>query len=181
MRPIPPLETFGRRIMICGPSNSGKSTLCLALSNKIGAEPFHVDLFRHLPETNWVPRPDADFHALHDEAIERPRWVMDGNYSTLMPQRFARATGVIMLGGNRWANFRRYLWRTLVQRDGRIGSLAGNKDSIKWEMIHWILFVQPPKRDRDLARVREAGLPLLELSSMAELNGLYAAWGLTRG
>ncbi len=181
MPEIPPLAAFGRRIMICGPSNSGKSTLCVALARKIGAEAFHVDLFRHLPGTNWVQRPDADFRALHDAAIRQDGWVMDGNYSTLMPQRFARATGVIMLGDNRWANFRRYLWRTLFQRKARAGSLAGNNDSVKWEMINWILFVQPPKRAQDVARLRGAGLPMLELNAMSETNRLYAAWGLTRG
>jgi adenylate kinase family enzyme len=181
MPEIPPLETFGPRIMICGPSNSGKSTLCVALAQKIGAEAFHVDLFRHLPHTNWVQRPDDEFQALHDEAIQHERWVMDGNYSALMPQRFARATGVILLGDNRWANYRRYLWRTLTQRKGRTGSLAGDKDTISWEMTRWILFRQPPRRERDRARIREAGRPTLEFNSLAETSRLYAAWGLTRG
>ena len=179
--PLPPLESFGHRIMICGPSNSGKSTLCAAIARKIGAEAFHVDLFRHQPNTNWVQRPDDEFQALHDEAIQHERWVMDGNYSDLMPQRFARASGVILLGDNRWANYRRYLWRTLTQRRGRVGSLAGDKDSISWEMTRWILILQPPRRERDRERVRASGLPLLELNSMNETKHLYTVWGLTRG
>ena len=174
-----PLSALGERIMVCGPSNSGKSTLAVALANKIGAEPFHVDLFRHLPDTNWVQRPDEEFHALHDAAILRERWVMDGNYSSLMPQRFARATGIILLYDSHWANFRRYLWRTLFQSN-RVGALAGNKDSLKWEMIRWILFVQPTRRERDRDRVRAVGLPLVEVNSMGELKRLYAEWGLTR-
>ena len=52
-----PLAALGPRIMICGPSNSGKSTLAVAMASKLGAEAFHVDLFRHLPDTNWVQRP----------------------------------------------------------------------------------------------------------------------------
>lgn len=176
-----PLEALGQRIMICGPSNAGKSTLCVALADKIGAEAFHCDLFRHLPGTNWVQRSDEEFAALHDEAIGHERWVMDGNYSRLMPQRMARATGIIMLGGGRWANFRRYLWRTLFEKRDRAGSLAGDKDSIKWEMVRWILLVQPTHRGRDLARVQAAGLPLVVLGSMGELKRLYAEWGLRRG
>lgn len=176
-----PLEALGQRIMICGPSNSGKSTLCAALAGKLGAEAFHVDLFRHLPATNWVQRSDEEFQALHDEAITHERWVIDGNYSSLMPQRMARATGIIMLGGGRWANFRRYVWRTLFEKRGRAGSLAGDKDSLKWEMVRWILLVQPRSKERDLARVRAAGLPLVVLGSMGELRRLYEAWGLRRG
>ena len=175
-----PLEALGQRIMVCGPSNAGKSTLAVALARKLGATPFHVDLFRHQPDTNWVQRPDEEFAALHDAAIQTDRWVMDGNYSTLMPQRFAHATGIILLGDNRWANFRRYVWRTLFQKRSRPGSLAGDKDSIKWEVIRWILIVQPPMRERNRRFLRAAGLPMIELKSMAELNRLYDAWGLER-
>jgi adenylate kinase family enzyme len=175
-----PLSALGDRIMVCGPSNSGKSTLAVALAEKLGSEAFHVDLFRHLPDTDWVQRPDNEFAALHDAAIRKDRWVMDGNYSALMPQRFARATGIILLGDSRWANFRRYVWRTLFQKRTRPGSLAGDKDSLKWEMIRWILIVQPPLRERNRAFLRSAGLPMLELDSMAELNRLYADWGLER-
>jgi len=175
-----PLAALGPRIMICGPSNTGKSTLCVALAARLGAEAYHLDLFRHLPSTDWVQRSDDEFAALHDEAISHERWAMDGNYSVLMPQRMARATGIIMLGGSRWANFRRYLWRTLFEKRGRAGSLAGDKDSLKWDMVRWLLIVQPKNRDRDLARVRAAGLPLIELRSMSELRRLYREWGLTR-
>ncbi len=175
-----PLEALGQRIMVCGPSNAGKSTLAVALARKLGATPFHVDLFRHQPDTNWVQRPDEEFAALHDAAIQTDRWVMDGNYSTLMPQRFAHATGIILLGDNRWANFRRYVWRTLFQKRSRPGSLAGDKDSIKWEMIRWILIVQPPMRERNRRFLRAAGLRMIELKSMAELNRRYDAWGLER-
>ena len=177
---FPKLEMLGQRIMICGPSNAGKSTLAVALAKKLGAEPFHVDLFRHQPGTDWVQRSDEEFAALHDAAILRDRWVMDGNYSSLMPQRFARATGIILLGDSRWPNFRRYVWRTLFQKRSRPGSLAGDKDSIKWEMIRWILIVQPPKRAHEKARLAAAGLPMIELNSMAELKRLYASWELER-
>ena len=178
---FPPLASLGERIMICGPSNAGKSTLAVALARKLGSEAFHVDLFRHLPDTDWVQRSDEEFSALHDAAILKDRWVMDGNYSKLMPQRMARATGIILLGDNRWANFARYVRRTLFEKRQRPGSLAGDKDSIKWEMVRWILLVQPTLRERNLARVREAGLPLVATASMRELNQLYADWGLTRG
>ncbi len=169
MGEVLPLEALGQRIMVCGPSNSGKSTLAVALAEKLGCEAVHVDLFRHLPDTNWVQRSDEEFTALHDAAILGDRWVMDGNYSSHMPQRIGRATGIIGLGDSRWANFRRYLWRTLAQK-GRVGSLAGNRDSIKWEMVRWILFVQPRNCERDRSRLRGTGLPLVELELDARVE-----------
>lgn len=177
---IPPLETLGRRIMVCGPSSGGKSTLAVAMAAKLGCEALHVDLMRHLSDTDWVQRSDEEFAALHAAAIQKDRWVMDGNYSSLMPARIARATGIILIGDNRWANLGRYLRRTLFQRRSRPGSLAGDKDSLKWEMVYWILGPSP----RNLARYRDelpaTGLPFVESRSMPELKRLYATWGLRR-
>ena len=176
---IPPLDSFGRRIMICGPSNSGKSTLAAAIGRKLDLPVVHLDRLHHLPNSDWVKRPHDDFVRLHDAAIAGEAWVMEGNYSSLFPQRFARATGIILLSDNRWANLRRYIVRTLFQRH-RAGDLEGNADSVKWLMVRWILF----NSQRSVRRYREllprAGRPYLERRGMAELNHLYAAWGLAR-
>ncbi|MEO6396246.1 MAG: AAA family ATPase [Devosia sp.] len=144
MSEFPALDALGNRIMVCGPSSAGKSTLADAIARKLGRQVYHVDLFRHLPATDWVQRPDAEFEALHDAAILDEQWVMDGNYNHLMPSRIARATGIILIGDNRWANLRRYFQRTLFQRS-RIGSLVGDRDTIKWEMIQWILGPSVPR------------------------------------
>src|SRR4051812_19285286 len=124
---IPPLETFGRRILICGPSNSGKSTLAAAIGRRLGIPAVHLDQFHHFPNSNWVKRPREEFVALHDAAILADEWAMDGNYSGLLPQRIERATGIILLGDNRFANVARYLRRTLFEHE-RAGSLQGARD-----------------------------------------------------
>ncbi len=179
MKEFPPLASFGHRICICGPSNAGKSTLARALGEKLDAPVIYLDLLRHLPFTNWAQRPDDEFARLHAEAIEGPRWIIEGNYATLLPPRLQRATGLIHLGSEPWRQFARYLRRTLFEKQ-RIGQLEGNRDSIKWQMIRWILIEQPSKHEASGQRLRASGLPLLELSSMRELNALYAAWALKR-
>lgn len=176
---MPPLSDFGRRIMICGPSNSGKSTLAVAIGHKLGIPALHIDQFRHLPNTDWVQRPDAEFYQLHDEAILADAWVMEGNYTKLMPQRLARATGIVLLGGNRWANLWRYFRRSLTQPD-RAGALDGARDSIKWEMIRWIVVVSPKNLRRYRTDLPATGLPFTEFRSMAELKRVYGEWALTR-
>src|SRR5437763_1031740 len=108
MHPIPPLEALGRRICIIGPSNSGKSTLAQAIAVRLDIPAVHLDQLRHLPHTDWEVRPDADFAALHAQAVAGEAWVMDGNYSVHFPERFSRATGIIVLGGGRTGNFLRY-------------------------------------------------------------------------
>ena len=177
--PVPPLESLGRRIMILGPSNSGKSTLAVALGQRLGAPVTHLDLMRHLPDTDWQERPDAEFAALHDAAIAAPNWVVDGNYSQLMPQRLARATGIVVLDAPLLERYRRYFWRTLIEREQRAGGLIGNRDSVKWRMIRWI-WVSRHAAGRQAQLARESGLPFVLCRSAGDVSALSAAWALRR-
>ena len=174
------LSDLGNRICILGPSNSGKSTLADAIARKLGCEAIHLDVLHHLPNTDWEPRPKSEFIALHDAAIAGERWVMDGNYSICMPQRFRRATGLILLDISTPASLLRYFRRTLFET-GRLGALEGGRDSVKWDMIHHIAVVQPKNRKRYRAMFDELDLPKLQLSSMRAIKQCFRAWDLTLG
>jgi adenylate kinase family enzyme len=176
---FPPLAAMGRRIAIVGPSSTGKSTLAVAIGRKLGVPAVHLDQFRFEPNTDWRQRPDAEFFRLHDEAILGDAWVMDGNYSKVLPQRLARATGLILTADHRLASLFRYFRRTLFERD-RPGALEGTKDSIKWDMIHWIMVRSPVNQIRYRDTLLATRLPYVELHGMRGVNELYAAWGLTR-
>ena len=177
--PLPPLESFGPRLMICGTSNTGKATLSAAICARCGWPVVHLDQLRFLPNTDWAERPDPEFKALHDAAIEGESWVMEGNYSRLMPQRIVRATGILLLYDSAPANFARYLRRTLFEPN-RIGALEGNRDSLKWDMIHWVTVRAPQNAQRMREALPKVGLPFLELSSMRQVRHAYEAWGLNR-
>ncbi|EJC78139.1 adenylate kinase-like kinase [Rhizobium leguminosarum bv. trifolii WSM2012] len=174
-----PLHSLGERIVVLGPSNAGKSTLAVALSRKLGLPAVHLDQLHHLPHTDWEARPEAAFAALHDAAVLEERWIIEGNYSRLMPQRLARATGAILITSNHWLRFSRYLKRTLVNRSDRAGHLEGAKDSIKWEMIHWILIKTRNSGFRYATMLRQSGLPIVECHTAKALNDLYRTWHLS--
>ena len=177
MDTIRPLADLGRRIMVTGPSNAGKSTLADAIGRKLGITAIHLDQFSHLPGTNWRPRETSEFHALHDAAIMQDEWVMDSNYSMIMPQRYARATGVIVIDDHFLKRYVRYFRRTLFQKN-RIGGLSGGGDSVKWEMIHWIWKTRDASNYRRLAG--ESGLPMVVCQSLGEVQALYLEWSLNR-
>ena len=175
---IPPLDTLGPRILVCGPSASGKSRLAAAIGAARGLPIVHLDQLRFIPGSNWVERPDADFAADIIAATTGERWVIEGNYFRWIEPRLARATGLVSISGWRLANYGRYLRRCLLETS-RTGTLAGAPDRINWKMSRWILLDEPRRPGPKIARLRASGLPLAEPRSMAELKELYAAWNLT--
>jgi adenylate kinase family enzyme len=164
--------------MICGPSNSGKSTLARAISRKLDLPAVHLDQLRFHPRSDWVLKPKSEFDAAHDAAIAGDRWVMDGNYFGGIHSRLERATGIIQLSDWRIANFTRYLRRTLFEPN-RPGSLEGGRDSLKWDLTRWILWDEPRKRVDRRALLMASGLPYVGARSMRELRACYLNWNLT--
>lgn len=172
------LADLGPHICIFGPSGSGKSTLALAIGRAIDAAVVHLDQLHHLPDTDWVKRPAADFAALHRAAIAGERWVIEGNYSSLMPERIARATGIILLDIGTGRSLWRYIRRCLFEQRTRVGGLAGAQDSVKWGMIHHIAMVTPPSRRRYAEMVAALDLPKIILPSAQAIAHFYAVEGL---
>ncbi|KKB80729.1 hypothetical protein VW35_00515 [Devosia soli] len=177
MAAIPDISIFGQRILILGPSNAGKSTLAVALGERLGVPVVHLDRLRHLPNTNWEVRNDDDFAQLHDEAILPPGWVIEGNYSHLLPQRFRRATGALVISDGLVKRYRRYFQRTLFQRQ-RAGALEGGQDRVNRMMLGW-LWKTRHSVGKYQALVLEAGLPHLFVNDQRALDGLYNAWALS--
>lgn len=172
------LSDLGPRICILGPSGSGKSTLAVAIGARLDLPVVHLDQLHHLPDSDWVPSPRAEFAALHDAAILGERWVMDGNYTALMPQRIARSTGMILIDVPTRISLWRYLRRTLFEKGRRRGALNGGRDSVKWAMIRHILGPTRANRRRYAALYEEVALPKVALRSPAALARFYAEAGL---
>jgi len=171
------LDDLGPRICIMGPSNSGKSTLAAAIGQARGLMPIHLDQLHHQPNTNWQPRPDEEFIALHDEAILGARWVMDGNYSRCLPQRLARATGLILLDTSTPTSLLRYLRRSWFERN-RFGGLEGGTDSVKWWMIRHIAVATRKNRRRYKEMFDRISLPKIRLATAREIARFCRSEGL---
>lgn len=173
------LEGLGPRICIMGPSNSGKSTLAAAIGRACGLPVIHLDQLFHRPNTDWEPRPESEFIALHDAAIRGERWVMEGNYSECLAQRLNRATGFILLDAPTATSLFRYLRRSWFEQERR-GALEGGRDSVKWEMIHHIAVATRANRQRYEAMFERIDLPKIKLVTAREQAHFYRAAGLDR-
>ncbi|KIC42508.1 ATPase AAA [Ruegeria sp. ANG-R] len=172
------LSALGQRIVIVGPSNSGKSTLAVSIAKKLSLRAVHLDQLRHMPNTNWLERPDEEFARLHNTAIMNEGWVMEGNYSGLLPQRLDRASGIILLNSNVWLRYVRYLKRTLKNNGVRAGHLEGSQDKLSWKMTNWIIKTRN-KAARYEKIVRKTGKPMVMCYTSKDLHHLYREWDLS--
>lgn len=173
------LDDLGPRICIMGPSNSGKSTLAKAIGQARGLKVVHLDQLRHLPHTDWDLRPDDEFTTLHDQAIAGPRWVIEGNYSRLLPQRLEKATGFILLDIPTTMSLYRYFRRCWLE-DDRCGELEGGRDSVKWGMIRHIAIATRANRKRYRRLFSHIDRPKAYLTSTKALAEFYDSNGLTK-
>jgi adenylate kinase family enzyme len=173
------LSDLGRRICILGPSNSGKSSLAIAIARARAIPAIHLDQLFHLPNTDWHPRPEPDFLALHQAAIAAESWVIEGNYTRCLPQRLARATGVILLDAPTPISLFRYLRRCWFDSN-RHGALEGGKDSVKFLMIRHITTTARTNRRRTQATFDQLALPKISLKTKTQQSHFYQSEHLTR-
>ena len=101
------------------------------------------------------------------------------NYSKLFPQRFERATGIVLLDISTAASLFRYVRRTLFD-NRRIGALEGGKDSLTFEMFHHIAVVSPGNRKRYADVYCQLNLPKVYFPSMRAIEACYRTWELER-
>ena len=125
------------RVLIIGSSGSGKSTLAKALGTKTGLPVIHLD--RHYWRPAWV-EPDSETWALTvGDLVQRPRWIIDGNYGNSLPTRVAAADAVLFLDFPRWLCIRRVLLRS-ARWIGRTRDDMGPgcAERLDWEFLKYI-------------------------------------------
>lgn len=171
------LEDLGPRICIMGPSNSGKSTLADAISRKTALPVVHLDRLHHLPDTNWIPRDQAEFLRLHTDAVGQEAWVMEGNYTKCIEERLGRATGLILLDVPVTVGLLRYI-RRCYSSSQRIGGLRAGRENVTWEMIKYITFIAPQNRLRHKKLFDQVSFPKLLLNSPKDITACFERWDL---
>lgn len=171
------IRASGSRICIIGGSATGKSTLAKRLGDKYGFPVHHLDQYHHEPNGNWIKRPAEEYLRLHDAAIEGESWIIEGNYTMSMPQRFERADTIIQLNMNRFGSLWR-AWRRHMDTDKRVGSISNEKVKLKWSFIWWIIepkYLNSDRRRKEKIQkelLKKHAHKLIKVRSFGEINKL---------
>ncbi len=84
-----------QRVLVIGSPGAGKSTFARALARRTGLPLIHLDAEFWLP--HWTERDETEWQTKLSGLVEGNRWIIDGNYGSSLPVRFARADTVFFL------------------------------------------------------------------------------------
>ena len=82
------------RVMIIGCGGAGKSTLARKLGEKTGLPVVHLDQIWWEPG-NWQHLEKPEFDQRLQAEMEKPRWILDGNFNRTIEARLAVCDTVI--------------------------------------------------------------------------------------
>jgi adenylate kinase family enzyme len=122
-----------QRINIIGAAGSGKSTLAAALSVRLSVPYVELDELYWRPD--WQTTPQQEFEGKVAAALAGPAWIVCGNYGSVRPLLWGRATTVVWLDYPLPLSFYRLClrtWRRVVTQEELWG---GNHESWRTQLL----------------------------------------------
>ena len=144
------------RVMIIGCGGAGKSTLARALGEKTGLPVVHLDQIWWAPG-NWQHLEKEEFDARLLEEMQKPRWILDGNFNRTIEMRLKECDTVIYLDFSRMACLFSWLKRVITNwGHARADMAPGCKEWFDPEMAAWIWNFNKKNRENYYRLLNEA-------------------------
>ena len=144
------------RIIIIGCGGSGKSTLARSLEALTGLPLVHLDAIFWSPG-NWQHLEREEFDRILTEELEKPRWIMDGNYDRTLELRLQRADTVLYLDYNRAVCLLHWAKRVITNWGKARPDMAdGCAEWFDPEFVSWIWNFNKNYRERSYRMLGEA-------------------------
>ncbi|MBL7816978.1 MAG: hypothetical protein JNL70_18285 [Saprospiraceae bacterium] len=143
-----------QRVIVIGCCGAGKSTFARRLHDVTGLELIHLDQYHWQP--NWVEIEKTAWVETVKKLIEKPKWVMDGNFSGTLPIRIERADTIIYFDYPIWL----CLWRVIKRiwtyhGKTRPDMTEGCHERLDFEFLHYVATFNLVKRKGILANLEK--------------------------
>lgn len=132
------------RISIVGGSGSGKSTLADILSKELNIPAIHLDGINF--NANWVEIDKTERDKIISVKSAEDKWVIDGNYSKTIKERFDRADLIIWLDYSTFAQLKGILKRYLKTHNAERPEIPGCKEHLNYDFIKYTITYNRKKR-----------------------------------
>lgn len=160
------------RILVIGNAGSGKSTFSRALAEKAGLPLVHLDTLWW--RDNWEQASRGEFDSLLQAELDKPQWIIDGNFSRTLPHRLQYCDQVFFFDLPVWAA----LWgatKRIFQYYGRSrpdmgGNCPERFDKQKLSLYQGILRYNRRNRKKYYALLAESGVAVTVFRSRKEAD-----------
>jgi adenylate kinase family enzyme len=171
-----PIVSQARRILVIGCSGSGKSTLAQTLSRMFTLP--YVSMDRDvfwMP--GWTQRPRAEALEIVEQAVAKPRWIMDGTSPGTLPLRLSRTDLVVWMRPPRHVSLYGVISRWLRLRGKTRPEMAEScPERLTFEFLSYIWNfekTESPEIEQKLENYGR-GVPVLVVRSHAGTRRLLA-------
>lgn len=117
------------RFVVQGASGSGKTTMAVALAERLNFPHLELDGLFHQP--NWTPLELEKFRSTVEEFTEQPQWVIDGNYRHVRDIVWGKADVIAFIDLPKSRVMYRVTKRTLRRLLRREVMWNGNRESLR--------------------------------------------------
>ena len=136
------------RVVIIGCGGAGKSTLARQLGEKTGLPVVHLDQIWWAPG-NWKHLERGEFDELLKAEVEKPRWILDGNFNRTIELRLEKCDTVIYLDMNRFVCLSSWIKRVVTNWGSARPDMAqGCSEWFDPDMAKWIWKFNAQNRKR---------------------------------
>lgn len=169
---LPPVLV--RRIAVVGSGGAGKTTLANTLGRKLNLPVIHLD--EHYWRPGWVPTPREEWRTRQRELVAAEKWIIDGNYSSTLDLRLARADLVVVLAFARWRCLLGVV-RRWTTNYGRGVQARGCPERVSLEFLKWVWDYPTNGRKRLDAALAEyaQGAQVVELDGPSRVSRFLAS------
>ncbi|MCM3638363.1 DNA topology modulation protein [Sporosarcina luteola] len=167
-------EKSYKRILIIGCSGAGKSTLSVELANRLQLPALHLDaLFWN---EGWVPTSKPEFREKLQSELEKPAWIIDGNFNSTIEMRAQYADLIVFLDFPNWLCLMRVFKRRWMYRGKTRPDMAeGCPEKVDWEFVKFIWTYPKKKRPGVFQMLERSDAEVLILKSPREVENWLAA------
>ena len=156
--------------MIMGCSGTGKSTLASNLSQILGIDAMHLDA--HSWAAGWTEAPRDQFRKAHADFLKKEKWIIDGNYFSVIDKRLEKADTIIHLNFSR-INCLYGIIRRRIQFHGKTRpNMSENcPEQIDWDFFKYVWGynnTEYPKVQKVLAENKDKRI--IELKNRGEID-----------
>lgn len=124
------------RISIVGGSGSGKTTLCDILSKELNLPAIHLDSINY--SSNWVEIDKGQRDKIISAKASEDKWVIDGNYSKTLKDRFDKADLIIWLDYSTFMHLKGVFKRFFKTHNKERPEIPGCKERLNFTFIKYV-------------------------------------------